>query len=126
MPDLLLASTNSNTGDHDILFENKDFQVTKTEDESLAQRLTVKLRTFMGDWFLDSSVGIPYIESILGKNRSLIAIQAIFQNAIASEEEVLQLISLTTDLDKVNRILTVTFKVKSASSAETIPIELSI
>lgn len=126
MPDLLLASTNSNTGDHDILFENKDFQLTKTEDESLAQRLTVKLRTFMGEWFLDSSVGIPYIESVLGKNRSLIAIQAIFQNAIQSEPEVISLISLTTDLDKVNRILTVTFKVKSASSAETIPIELSI
>ncbi len=126
MPDLLLGSTNSNIGDHDILFSNKDFALTQTQDESLAQRLTVKLRTWRSEWFLDSSVGIPYIESVLGKNRSLIAIQAIFQQAILEEDSVLQLISLTTDLDKVNRILTVTFKVKSASSAETIPIELSI
>lgn len=126
MPDLLLASTDSNIGSHDIAFVSNDFQLTQTEDQSLAQRLTVKLRTFEGEFYLDSSVGIPYISDIFGKNRSLDSIKAIFQNAIVEEEEVLGLTSLDLSLDKANRTLSVTFNVRSASGDELIPVELQL
>lgn len=121
MPDLRLDKLT-----HDILLVDGDFELTTTEDESLAQRLKVKLLTWQSEWYLDSTVGIPYIQSILGKNRSLQAIEAIFQDAILEEPEVLQLVSLNTSLNKVNRILTVTFNVRSASGDEIIPVELQI
>lgn len=126
MPDLLLASTDSNIGAHDIAFVNNDFQLTQTEDQSLAQRLTVKLRTWLGEFYLDSSVGMPYLESIFGKNRSLDSIKAIFQDAIIEEDEVEQLVTLNVSLDKANRILSVTFNVRSASGDELIPVELQL
>lgn len=121
MPDIKL-----DTVTNDLLIVGNDMELTKTEDESLAQRLVVKLRTFRGEWYLDSTVGVPYFTDVFGKGRSLQAIEALFQDMILEEPEVQQIVSFSSSLDKSNRLLGLSFQVRSDSDAELIPIELQI
>ncbi len=122
MPDLRLDTT-----EHDILLgDDLDFQLTETEDESLAQRLKVKLLTFQGEWFLDSEEGMPWISDVFGKNRSLQAINSLLQDQILEEPEVIQIVSFSSTLDNSNRVLSISFTVQSDTSDEVIPVELEL
>jgi len=57
--------------------------------ETVAQRLKIKLRTFLGEWFLDTQVGLPYYQSILGqKNPDLAPIRSIFRSALLADPDV--------------------------------------
>jgi hypothetical protein len=51
----------------DLAVSNGDFVLCATDTHSLAQALSIRLRTFAGEWFLDTRVGIPYLTDILGK-----------------------------------------------------------
>lgn len=104
--------------DHDLMFVDNDLVVTQTESESLAQRLIVKLKTFRGEWFLDETVGIPYFQSIFGKNRSKESIDAIFKRAILDEPEVEALIFYRSAVDTQYRVFSVQFEVQSSNEDE--------
>ncbi|MBG23768.1 MAG: hypothetical protein CMF22_10635 [Idiomarinaceae bacterium] len=121
MPDLRLDSST-----HDLELVNGDFKLTLTEDESLAQRLKVKLLTFQGEWFLDQNLGIPWYQRILGKNAAKETIDIIFQRAITEEPEVVSLRSYESNLDSRNRRMTISFVVNSTSDDEPIPIEIEL
>lgn len=57
--------------------------------ETIAQRLRIKLRTFMGEWFLDTTVGVPYYQDILGvKNPDLGVIASIFRRQLLADPDV--------------------------------------
>ena len=112
--------------DHDLKFVDNDLVVTEVESESLAQRLIIKLKTFQGEWYLDERVGIPYFQSILGKNRSKETIDAIFKRAITEEPEVQALNSYRSILDTKNRIFTVSFSVQSSNEDEPTFVEFDI
>lgn len=57
--DLALSS------DHDIYLEDNDFALVAGPDES-AQSILIRLWTYYGEWFLDTSLGTPHYEKILG------------------------------------------------------------
>ena len=120
MPDLKLNDS------HDLSFVDGDFQITTTESESLAQRLLVKLYTFQGEWFLNTNLGVPYYQSILGKGRAKETIDNIFKQKILEEPEVIQVQTFESTLDTQNRIYSLTFQVKSENGIETIPVELNL
>lgn len=111
--------------DHDIDFDGKDFKLTPTESKSLAQRLRVKLLTFRDEWYLDVNEGIPYFQSILGKNRAKETIDLIFKNAILSEPEVLHIISFESEITP-QRIYKLRFTVRSRDDDEGVPVDLII
>lgn len=111
---------------HDIQFENGDFALTLTQSESLQQRLTIKLLTFMGEWYLNLNEGIPYFQSIFGKNRSKESIDLILKRAIISEPEVLQLVEFQSFIDSSTRLYSLSFRVRSANDDSIIPIEIEL
>lgn len=114
------------TNDHDIDIVSNDFTLTQTESESLKQRLIIKLLTFQEEWFLDQTEGIPYYQSILGKNRSKESIDTIFKTAILDTPDVVSLLSFQSSIDNLTRIYTMSFKVQSNNAEEATPIELTI
>lgn len=111
---------------HDLKFVDNDLVLTTTESESLAQRLTIKLLTFEGEWYLDSEEGIPYFQSIFGKNRSKESVDAIFKKAITEEPEVEALLSYQSDIDDLARVFSVSFTVRSSNSQENVPVNVNI
>lgn len=121
MPDLKLDDDT-----HDLAFVNGDFQITQEESESLKQRLIIKLLTFQEEWFLDTTLGTPWYQSILGKNRAKETIDSILKSSILSEPEVIQIESFKSSIDKSNRIYSLNFRVRSTNATESIPVELEL
>lgn len=114
MSDLRLDTT---TGD--LLISNFDLSVTDSSSESLAQRLSIKLKFFKGEWFLNLGFGIPYYQDILKKNVSQALVDSILKEQILSTPGVVQLTSYSSDFNQSLRIYTVTFKVTN-TEGETI------
>lgn len=72
--------------------------------EALAQRLTVRYKFFLGEWFLDTRQGIPYFRDILVKNPNLSLIQSIFRRATLLTPGVLAIRSFGTTLEEQGRV----------------------
>ena len=58
--------------------------ITLTTDnlESVAQKIRIRLLRYFGEWFLDTSVGIPYFQEILKKGVSKDYIDTVFIDEI--------------------------------------------
>jgi len=61
--------------------ENNRFVFTKTNIDFLAQRVRSVISIFLGEWFLDQSLGIPYIP----KDDIKTAHRSILENALKTK-----------------------------------------
>lgn len=111
---------------HDMVFTNGKTEVTQTQAEIVAQRLKITLYTFLGEWFLDRDVGIPYYQQIFGKVRSKSAIDVIFQNAISADPGVAEIKEFASSLGSANRGYTMTFKVRAIDDTVTDDITINV
>lgn len=65
----------SSTGDIDI---TNNAMSLVSGVEGIRQNWVSRLQTFLGDWFLDLRVGVPYYEEILKKQPNTNRLRAIF------------------------------------------------
>lgn len=72
---------------NDIAVQNKDAVVLDNYPEAVRQSLQTKLRTFRGEWILDTTYGIDYFGSVLGK-ASQQEVDALYTSEILSHPEV--------------------------------------
>lgn len=82
----------------------EDFQ------KAVAQHLLIRLRFFLGEWFLDTEEGIPYFQQILEKGVDLEAVNSIYRRVILSTPGIESINFLTLDLDGATRVLTPSFE----------------
>lgn len=115
---------NSNGG---IDFSNKGRRTFLKGVDGLVQRHDNRLRVFRGEWFRDESLGIPYIQSILGtKNPSLSVMRTVIGSELAQVPETLSISELLFDLDSQRRNLKISYKAKSEYGEIPTTIEVSI
>lgn len=104
----------NDTGDID--FDNAEqATVTQEQRQDVAQRLQIKLRTFLGEWFLNTEVGVPYLQQIFGKGRKKSTVDIIFQTLILEEEDVLEIVDFNSTLDAATRAYSLSFRVRVAA-----------
>lgn len=82
MSDLLLNSGG------DLLIENGLLKITPTIQEATKQRLLIKMRTYLGEWYLDLSQGVPYFQTILRKGTPKDVVDTIFRTIIIEDENI--------------------------------------
>lgn len=111
---------------HDIVFVNGATPVTQESRVVVAQRLKITLSTFLGEWFLDQDIGVPYFQRIFGKQRSQNAVDAIFQQQILDSVGVVQILSYDSVMSDGLRTLSFTFQVLTTEGAVTDDITVSI
>jgi hypothetical protein len=98
-------------GTHDLVVNTSTGDLTILEGlDATAQRLKIKLLFFLGEWFLDQSVGIPYYESVLIKNPNLAVVNAIFRKAILTDEAVEAINQFELTIDSAARSAHLLFK----------------
>lgn len=107
--DLKLNSSNDIT-----IGDDGDLTLTTTRTEMCAQTLTITLNTFQGEWFLDTSFGIPYIQEIIGVARKKSIADRIFLSAIADNAYVDSIESYTSTYDRDERYYTMTVTVTTS------------
>ncbi|HAU3138709.1 TPA: hypothetical protein JDD40_004926 [Salmonella enterica subsp. diarizonae] len=81
--------------------------------ECVAQAVKTRFALWRGQWFLDLTKGTPYVQSVLGKQRSDVYILAI-RERIQDTPGVLSILSFDTNYDGTSR------RVKFTSSIDTI------
>ncbi len=100
-----------NTTTNDLEVINGDLVLNSGVD-AVAQYLKAKLKTFLGEWFLDLSVGIPYFKEILKKNINPVTVDAIFKEAILSTPNVIELQEFDMNIESDRRLI-LDFKVRT-------------
>lgn len=117
--DLLLGT------DGDLVFDNEAVTVTTSKTEAIAQKLSIKLRTFLGEWFLNTSLGVPYFQEVFGKTKSKAAIDIIFRKQISEDEDVVAITEFSSTLES-DRSYSLSFRVRTISGETTDTINVEI
>lgn len=79
---------------------------------AVAQRVRVRFRWFLGEWFLDKRQGVPYYRDVLVKNPDSVLISFIFRRVLLSTPGVQSVSDFSASLDRQSRKLTVDFEAK--------------
>lgn len=108
--DLLAYDIALNIASNDLVIKNNDL-ILIDNAERVAQQVLITLRFWLGEWFLDTREGVPYLEYILVKNPNMSHIRQILTEKIQSVEGVKSIVSLDFDFRRVTRELYVDFEV---------------
>jgi ABC-type dipeptide/oligopeptide/nickel transport system permease component len=117
--DLLLDTTL-----HDLVFINGAAPVTQLLVDVVTQRLKITLYTFLGEWFLDTDIGVPYFQQIFGKIRTKATVDLIFQQIIADDPDVIEILSFESELSTSDRGYSMTFQVRVIDNTSSLPITI--
>lgn len=89
-------------------------EMTLTEGlEAISQRYMQRLNFFFGEWFLDKSRGIPFIQQIFVKRPNPVVIDTIFKREILEDPSARELQEFELDLETATRLLTLSFRVRT-------------
>lgn len=80
--------------------------------ERVAQQILITLRFWLGEWFLDTKDGIPYLEYVLVKSPNLLHIRQIFTEAMEKVDGV-RVEKMNLVFDVKNRSLHVEYEVST-------------
>lgn len=78
--------------------------------ERVAQQILITLRFWLGEWFLDTKDGIPYLEYVLVKSPNLLHIRQIFTEAMEKVDGVKRVEEMNLAFDVKNRSLRVDYE----------------
>jgi len=95
---------------HDLFTVDNDLVLVDGAD-ALVQNLKIRLWTFFGEWFLNTSSGLRYFEDILVKNPNLPRVEILIKAIILETDEVNQLLEFDFTYDARQRSASVSFTV---------------
>lgn len=78
-----------------------------TGADAIAQRIAIRFKFWLGEWFLDTRQGVPYIERVLVANPDKSLIRTLFRRVIATTPGVKKVDELEVSLDRAARRLIV-------------------
>jgi len=108
--DLKLDSSN------DITITDGDLVLTTTNTEMCVQTLGITLNTYQGEWFLDTTFGVPYLQEIVGVARKKDTVDKIFLSYISENAYVDNIDSYSSSYDRDERYYTMTVTLTVAES----------
>jgi hypothetical protein len=104
-PDLFLDRT---TGD--LAIEGGDLVLAA----DLAQAISIRLKWFRNEYFLNTSIGVPYYDQIFVKAPRLDQIAALYRDEIARTPGVTKVLTVDVSLNNSTRELKVTWRAEGA------------
>lgn len=86
---------------------------------SIAQDVASAVRTFQGECWFDTTVGVPYFQEVLGQSPPLQLLQSLIEQAALTVPEVVKAVATITSFE--NRTITGNVQV-TTSTGITIPV----
>lgn len=96
----------------DLVFEDFNFALIGGVDQ-IAQNLAIRLRFMLGEWYLNTLVGVPYYQYFFIKNPNQIQIETFLKDEISNTPGIIDITSFASDFDGINRKYRVNFSCKS-------------
>lgn len=103
------------TATNDLKFSGNNLVLFDEYSESITQALSVGLSLIKGEWFLDTSKGLPLTDSLYTTKGAESLMNAYIKQYILDFEGVTSLTSYTSSLDKTTRQLSVDFSAELES-----------
>jgi hypothetical protein len=76
--------------------------------DAVRQRTSIRLQLFLGEWFLNTRLGIPYFRDVLVKNPDFSVIRALVRERVLSDPDVVAVPLVSFDYDPAVRTLSIT------------------
>ncbi|CAB3635703.1 hypothetical protein [Achromobacter pestifer] len=103
------------TADHDLDIDLLGRTSFVDGADRIAQQIKITLLAFMGEWFLDTTFGVPYLEDILVKSPDRAGIEAILRARIRAVPGVDRVRGLDLQVERQLRVLRVTYDADTAA-----------
>lgn len=97
------------TDGHDVQIMNGDLVIVDGAAR-VAQQIKVTLLTFLAEYFLDVTFGVPYVESVLVKNPDRPELEWMFRQKIMSVPGVSSIKKIDLKYDSIKRDLFLSFE----------------
>lgn len=86
------------------LFLRPDGQLAVVRDaEAIGQHVRQRLKFFEGEWFLDTTAGVPWLDEILGKAYDPALAEAVTKKEILDTDGVVEITAFSVRYNRVNR-----------------------
>lgn len=97
---------------HDLDLVRNDLYLV-SEREYLLQKISIVLQFFFGEWYLDTSVGLPLYQILFVKKPDVATIDAMIKKAILDIDGVTELSSYSSRYDSTTREFFVETEIKT-------------
>ena len=106
----------------DLVVANGDLVLTRDTvqgralgTEPIGQSVAQRIRTVLGEFFLDTTLGVPYFQDLFGKRNQFLAFETALQTTILATPGVLALVAWSFDVDAATRRVNVTFRAQTTA-----------
>lgn len=87
---------------NDLYFEG-DSLVLVRDAHAVGQHARQRLQTFAGEWFLDTTVGVPWLSQILGHKYDPALAEAVVKARLLGTDGVTEITSFSVSFDRSTR-----------------------
>lgn len=99
------------TDEDDVFIDEFGRLVVVTDKlECAAVKLKNRFRLFLGEWFLDTRIGVPWFQVVFVKNPDLSVIRRLLNRIILSVPPIITVTKLDLDYDPAARVLGFSFE----------------
>jgi len=98
--------------DGDVTIDPFDLQLNEQGLEAVGQRIQITLNTFLGEYFLNTEFGAPWLQTVFRKGVSKNLIDTQIKNVIIAVPGVLQILQYTSVINNTLREMSITFKAR--------------
>lgn len=99
------------------LDSNYQLAVTETFEALVAARIRARLRTVLGEHFLNRELGVPYFEEVLVKNPDTNRVNNLLISEMVAVPGVQKVLEFDSTFDRASRVFNIRFKVLVTTGA---------
>lgn len=92
----------------DLLIDDYDLVLIDELDQTI-QNATIRLRFFLGEWYLDTSAGVSYYEDFFIKAPNQIRIENVIKQEILDTDGILEITEFSSEFGASSRSFSVQF-----------------
>jgi len=98
----------------DLVVEDFDLATVDGLD-AIEQNIGQRLKTFLGEYFLDTRIGIPYFQEIFKKKYDPIIVDTAFKRELINTNGVLELLEFSLTINNTIRQLNLSTRILTSS-----------
>lgn len=88
---------------NDLLVDGSGNLGMVTSTEAVGQHVRQRLKTFRGEWFLDTTAGVPWLAQIMGSKYDPALAEAVVKAEILDTDGVAEITSFSVGFDRATR-----------------------
>jgi hypothetical protein len=89
---------------NDMVFGHGGADYLVNSPQTVAQAIFTTLRLLLGEWFLDTTKGVPWLTQVVGRQKNY---DDVVKNAIRGVQGVIEIQDYSSSLDPLGRVLTI-------------------